>query len=70
MDFYGGFKKTFGDWPRRRRHLLLLPGQQDDPAASKINNTEVYIGGSWGPCALKYSHAFTDFFGVADTKGS
>ena len=32
--------------------------------------TEVYIGGTWGPATLKYSHATTNLFGFANSDGS
>ena len=36
----------------------------------KPNTDEVYAGVSYGPATLKYSYAFSDTFGVADSKGS
>ncbi len=36
----------------------------------KPNTDEVYIGASYGPATLKYSYAFSDTFGVPDSKGS
>ena len=39
-------------------------------ARIKIDNTELYIGGSYGPVSLKYNYAVTDFFGAPDSKGS
>lgn len=35
-----------------------------------IRNTELYIGGSWKWISLKYFHATSDYFSLADTKGS
>lgn len=32
--------------------------------------TEVYLGASWGPATLKYSHALTNLFGFAESDGS
>src|SRR5690606_11858097 len=34
------------------------------------DTTEVYLAGTWGPATLKYSHAVTNLFGVADSKNS
>ncbi|MEK6243489.1 MAG: TorF family putative porin [Pseudomonadota bacterium] len=85
MDFYGGWKKTWGDWgldvgaisyyypgtnagasipfsPVNNRTGAVLSG--------KVDNTEVYIGGSWKFISLKYSHALSDYFGAPDTKNS
>ena len=36
----------------------------------KVNNTEVYIGGSWKWISLKYYHSTSDYFSLAGTKGS
>ena len=52
------------------RIYYYYPGTGADPAAIKIDNTELYIGGSWGPFSLKYSYAVTDFFGAPDSKGA
>ena len=35
-----------------------------------IRNTEIYIGGSWKWISLKYYRATSDYFSLADTKGS
>jgi uncharacterized protein (TIGR02001 family) len=34
------------------------------------DTTEIYAAGTWGPATLKYSHAVTNLFGFADSKGS
>lgn len=70
MDFYGGYKTTFG---RTGIDVGILQyyypgsgkrGQQD------FDNTELYVGGTWGPVGVKYFHAVTDFFGFSDSKNS
>ena len=33
-------------------------------------HTELYVAGTYGPATLKYSHAVTNLFGFADSKGS
>lgn len=71
MDFYGGWKATFGDFGLDIGGIFYYyPGSGDIPNTFKIDNGELYIGGTWGPLALKYSYAVTDFFGVDDTKGA
>ncbi len=66
MDFYGGWKGTFGDYGLDVGALYYYyPGSD-----SKIDNTELYIGGSWGPLSLKYSYAVSDFFSVDNSKGA
>jgi uncharacterized protein (TIGR02001 family) len=39
-------------------------------AGGKIDNTELYIGGSWKWLSLKYSHAVSDYFATPNTKNS
>jgi uncharacterized protein (TIGR02001 family) len=74
MDFYGGWKATFGDFGLDVGGIYYYyPGsgnQNSYPGSFKVDNGELYIGGTWGPLALKYSYAVTDFFGVPDTKGA
>jgi len=67
MDLYGGFK--FAVTPDFGLDVGVLryyyPGTN-----AKANTTEAYIAGSYKWLSAKYSRATTDFFGVADTKGS
>lgn len=74
MDFYGGFKATYGDFGFDVGALYYYyPGSGNTsafPGSSKVDNTELYIGGSWGPLTAKYSYAVSDFFSLPDSKGS
>jgi uncharacterized protein (TIGR02001 family) len=70
MDFYGGFKKSFGDFGIDVGAIYYYYPGSDSAAVGKIDNTEVYIGGSWKWVSLKYYHAVSDFFSAPDTKGS
>jgi uncharacterized protein (TIGR02001 family) len=74
MDFYGGWKTTWEGFGFDVGVLYYYyPGSGDQnayPGSFKVDNTELYIGGSWGPLALKYSYAVSDFFGVPDTAGA
>ena len=51
MDFYGGWKRTFGDFGARRRHaLLLVPGRRNAARGGRQHpkaehDWEVYVGG-------------------------
>ena len=66
MDFYGGFKGAAGAFSYDVGVLYYYyPG-----SSPKIDNTEIYVGGGFGPFSLKYSHAVSDFFGIADSDGS
>jgi len=72
MDFYGGYKAAFGDFGLDvGAYYYYYPGTGKLPPGSiKIDNTELYIGGSWKTLTLKYSYATSDFFGAPDSKGS
>lgn len=67
-DFYGGYKRTLGDfgidvgvlrYQYVRNHL--------SPSA---NTTELYAGVGWRMLNLKYSHSVSNLFGFADSKNS
>lgn len=67
-DLYGGYK--FGAGPVALDFGALryfYPGSQ---LAVNPDTTELYAAGTWGPATLKYSHAVTNLFGFADSKGS
>jgi uncharacterized protein (TIGR02001 family) len=85
MDFYGGWKKAFGDLGLDVGAIYYYyPGTDaGNPAAlalanphtSKTNsgtvhNTEFYIGGSWKWLSLKWFHALSDYFSIPDTSGT
>lgn len=68
VDFYGGYKTSFGDFGFDLGVLrYLYPGSE---LAVNPDTTELYLAGSWGPATLKYSHAVTNLFGAADSKNS
>ena len=71
MDFYGGWKTTIEGFGIDLGAIYYYyPGSGDNPNTFAIDNTELYIGGSWGPISLKYNYAVSDFFGVDDSKGA
>lgn len=72
MDFYGGYKLSAGDFGFDFGALYYYyPGSGKNPVGSiKIDNTELYVGASWGPLTAKYSYAVSDFFSAIDSKGS
>lgn len=71
MDFYGGYKFELGSGFALDLGGLYyyypMKGSEPDPSP---NTFELYVGGSWGPLTLKYSHALTDLFGFPDSKNS
>ncbi|MGE5160336.1 MAG: TorF family putative porin [Betaproteobacteria bacterium] len=75
MDFYGGYKATFGEFGLDVGTIYYYyPGTGKYVPDFDAKNWEVYVGGSYGPVSLKYYYSFTDFFGLKapgiDTKGS
>ena len=68
MDFYGGWKKSFGDigvdigtiyyyYPRAEF--------QGSDGNAKFDNWEIYLGASWKWLSGKLYYALTDYFGLA-----
>lgn len=71
MDFYGGYKGAVGDLGYDVGVLYYYyPGSGSITGTSKIDNTEIYFGGSYGPFSAKYYHAVSDFFSAPNTKNS
>jgi len=70
MDFYGGWKKSFGDIGVDVGLLqYYYPGAKTS-AGEKYDTLEGYVAASWKWLTLKHSHAFSDFFGLTDSDGS
>jgi uncharacterized protein (TIGR02001 family) len=70
MDFYGGYKGSVGAFGYDVGAIYYYYPKSGVAGSTKIDNTEIYVGGSYGPVSLKYYHAVSDFFGVPDTKNS
>jgi uncharacterized protein (TIGR02001 family) len=69
MDFYGGYKKSFGDigvdvgtiyyWYPRAKFI-----------GEAFDNWEVYLGASWRWLSGKFFYALSDYFGLDDTQAN
>jgi uncharacterized protein (TIGR02001 family) len=85
MDFYGGWKNTWGDWGLDVGGIYYYyPGtdagattlfsptnnRTGQVASGTVDNTELYVAGSWKWFSLKYSHAVSDYFSTPGTKNS
>jgi uncharacterized protein (TIGR02001 family) len=70
MDFYGGFKGAFDAFSYDVGVLYYYYPGSGVAGSTKIDNTELYIAGGWGPFSLKYSYAVSDFFSATDSKGA
>ena len=64
MDFYGGFKKAFGDFGFDVGLLQYYYPNAKAAGTEKYDTLEAYIAGSWKWLTLKYSLTLTDWFGV------
>jgi uncharacterized protein (TIGR02001 family) len=71
MDFYGGYRHEFSTGIKLDVGVLhyYYPGSYPSGYVSP-DTTEGYVGLGYGPVTFKYSHAFTNLFGVADSKNS
>lgn len=86
MDFYGGWKKSFGDFGLDLGAIYYFyPGTDAnaargtafanprDPAKThtgKIDNKEIYIGGTWKWFSAKWFYSLDDYFSLPGTKGT
>jgi uncharacterized protein (TIGR02001 family) len=85
MDFYGGFKKSWGDFGIDVGAIYYYyPGTDAGPtvqytpvnpgtlqtASGTVDNKEIYLGVTWKFLSLKYYHSVDDYFSVPGTKNS
>jgi len=85
MDFYGGWKKSWDDWGLDVGFIYYYYPGTDANAASgttivnpktgaihngRIDNKEIYVGGSWKWLSAKYYYSTGDYFSLPGTKGS
>ena len=80
MDFYGGYKPTFGDitgdfgfifyYYPGSRHPGLVNLQSGAGHVGKIDNKEIYAGATWKWLSAKLYWAIDDFFSIPGTKNS
>lgn len=68
LDLYGGYRFTAG--PVGLDVGLLRYLYPHSGLAVNPDTTEAYVAATWGPATLKYSHATTNLFGFADSRGS
>ena len=54
----------------RRASTTTTRGRATQPGSFKVDNAELYIGGSWGPLALKYSLRGHRLLRRPDTRGA
>jgi uncharacterized protein (TIGR02001 family) len=70
MDFYGGYKTTFGDFGLDVGGIYYYyPGSRASVLGPNANggavyNAELYIGGSWKFLSLKYFYGLDNYFSL------
>ena len=70
MDFYGGWKKSFGDIGLDVGLLQYYYPGAKTAAGDKYYTLEAYVGASWKWLSAKYFHTLSDYFGLDDSDGS
>lgn len=70
MDFYGGYKKSFGALGLDVGAIHYYYPGSGRSGGGRIKNTEIYIGGTYGPLGLKHYRTTSDFFSIPNTKRS
>lgn len=86
MDFYGGWKKSWGDFGLDVGYIYYYyPGSDANLAAGTaitnpragggthtgtVDNKEIYLGGTWKWLSARYYHSVGDYFSQPGTKGS
>ncbi|HET7669113.1 MAG TPA: TorF family putative porin [Burkholderiales bacterium] len=85
MDFYGGYKKAFGDFgldvgaiyyyypgSNAGTGILFSPvnNRTGQVHSGAVNNKEVYIGGSWKWLSAKWFYSIDDYFSAPGTEGT
>jgi uncharacterized protein (TIGR02001 family) len=63
-DFYGGFKKGFGDFYIDVGTLYYYYPGRVNPGFFKADTWEIYAGAGWKFLGLKYSYSLKDYFGA------
>jgi uncharacterized protein (TIGR02001 family) len=75
MDFYGGWKHSWGDFGLDVGTIYYAyPGgtklagvdQAGNSNFTDVYNWEAYVGGSWKWFSAKYYYSFTDYFGLSE----
>jgi hypothetical protein len=76
MDFYGGWKKSFGDFGLDIGTIYYYYPNAEFNAdtgavsgSSKFDNWEIYIGGSWKWISAKLYYALDNYFGLDNVQG-
>lgn len=73
MDFYAGYKKSFGDFGIDVGTIYYYyPNAEwnvntgSTTGTAKFDNWEIYLGGSWKWASAKFFYALSDYFGLSN----
>ena len=70
-DVYAGFKKPLGPVTFDvGLYSYFYPNAKTGSSPAKFDTDEIYIGAAIGPFSAKISQAYSDYFGIADSKDS
>jgi len=69
MDFYGGYKKSFGDIGLDVGYILYYYHNAEF-MSKKFDNQELYVGASWKWLSAKLNYAISDYFGLNTQQAS
>lgn len=75
MDFYGGYKTSFGDFGLDVGGIVYYyPGSEGrvlgiNADSGAVTNKELYVAGSWKFLTLKYSYSVDDYFALRSATG-
>jgi uncharacterized protein (TIGR02001 family) len=67
MDFYAGWKKTFGDFGLDVGTIYYYYPKAE-VLGEEFNNHEIYLGGSWKWLSAKLYYSLSDYFGLNDVQ--
>ena len=77
MDFYGGWKKSFGDFGLDVGTIYYYYPNAEFNAntgstagSANFDNWEIYVGGSWKWLSAKLNYALSDYFGLANEQAN
>ncbi len=75
MDFYGGYKKSFGDFALDAGYISYwYPNAELAATATsnkkKFTNHEIYLGAGWKWITAKLNYAISDYFGLGNDQAN
>lgn len=69
MDFYGGYKGSIADVGYDLGAIYYYYPGSGRAGQTKVKNTELYVGASYGPVSAKFYYPLSDFFNAEQIFG-